>query len=77
MNYWTIAKWMGGIVLGLGVAWSIYAGIIRPTTKPNPTTTQNAEKIVNYTLSPRVSFGCVNWRIIREKQDKVITNSTI
>ena len=35
------------LVIG-GIGWAIYAGIIRPTTKPNPTTTQNAQQIENY-----------------------------
>lgn len=71
--YWKISKWMGGVLLGIGLAWSIYAGIVRPTTKPNPTTTQKAENIVNYTLNPRVSFGCVNWKIYGKEK---ITNTT-
>lgn len=51
-----------------GIAWAIYAGIIRPVTKPNPTTTQKAEQITNYNVRPS-SFGCVNFRIPRT--DKV------
>ena len=71
MNYLIISKWIGGVVLGLGLAWSIYAGIIRPTTKPNPTTSQKAQEITNYTFNntPRSTFGCSNVRI-----DKIPTN---
>jgi len=63
--YLTLAKWVGGIVGGLVLAWIVYAGLIRPTTKPNPTTTQKADNIVNYYVYPRVSFGCSNFRIQR------------
>ncbi len=35
-----------------GIGWAIYAGIIRPVTKPNPTTTQNAKTINNYEYYP-------------------------
>ena len=67
----TIIKWVGGIVGGLVIAWIVYAGLIRPTTKPNPTTTQNGQNFVNYNYSPRVSFGCANWRV-----SEIPTNST-
>lgn len=58
-----LIKWVGGIVGGLAVAWIVYAGLVRPTTKPNPSTTQNGQNFVNYYLNPRVSFGCANFRI--------------
>lgn len=35
----------------IGVGWAIYAGIVRPTTKPNPSTTQSAELIKNYYIT--------------------------
>jgi hypothetical protein len=63
--YLTLAKWGGGIVGGLAAAWIIYAGLIRPTTKPNPTTTNQADAIYNYNNAPRVSFGCAYWKIDR------------
>lgn len=70
MNYLTIAKWLGGIVGGLAIAWAVYAGIIRPVTKPNPTTVQTGG--TSYTItSPRQSFGCTNIRIQRILDDKV------
>jgi len=34
-----------------GLGWAIYAGIIRPVTKPNPTMRQEAEQIENYTYN--------------------------
>jgi hypothetical protein len=65
MPYLTIAKWVLGAIGGLAIAWAVYAGIIRPVTKPNPTssTAQQATTIVNYTIQPRQSFGCTNFRI--------------
>jgi len=61
-----IIKWVGGALLGLGLAWAIYAGLIRPTTKPNPTETQSAETIINYNTSPHSTFGCNNIRIQKD-----------
>jgi hypothetical protein len=63
MNYLTIIKWVGGLLGGLALAWIIYAGLIRPVTKPNPSTTQSAGTIVNYNTTPKSTFGCNNIRI--------------
>lgn len=46
-----------------GIGWAIYSGIIRPVTKPNPTTRQEASQIVNYNLTPKSSFGCQRFTI--------------
>ena len=62
----TYIKWIVGIIGGLLIAWGLYAGIIRPTTKPNPTTKQEANIITNYTITPKVTFGCANFRIPKE-----------
>lgn len=69
MPYLTIAKWVGGLLGGLALAWIVYAGLIRPTTKPNPTTTNQADVINNYYNQPRISFGCSAWdrRLIETK----------
>ena len=60
----TFSVLKGLLVLGAiaGLGWAIYAGIIRPVTKPNPTTTQNAEKIENISYYPnkRVFFIGIN-----------------
>ena len=42
----------------VGIGWAIYAGIIRPVTKPNPTTTQQADSIqnINYNYPERKGF---------------------
>lgn len=66
MNYLTIAKWAIGVIGGLAIAWAVYAGIIRPITKPNPSTQQKAETIYNYTIQPRHTFGCSAFLIRRE-----------
>ncbi len=74
--YLTIAKWVGGVLLGLMVAWIVYAGLVRPTTKPNPTTKNEAENMTNYTFTPRVSFGCANFKVYKDgKLEKEIVNS--
>lgn len=69
MKWFAIAKWGGGVLGGLALAWIFYAGLIRPTTKPNPTTTNYAGEIVNYSIYPRVSFGCANFRILRRESE--------
>jgi hypothetical protein len=51
------------LVIG-GLGWSIYVSFVRPITKPNPSTTQNAEKIENTYIYPnkRVFFlGITLW----------------
>ena len=42
----------------IGIGWAIYAGIIRPIIKPNPTTTQQADSIqnINYNYPERRGF---------------------
>jgi hypothetical protein len=70
-----IAKWIGVVLGFLGLAWAVYAGIIRPVTKPNPSssTAQEAKEIINYTVTiqPRQSFGCTNFQIQRIPEDKI------
>lgn len=57
------------VIAGLG--WAVYAGIIRPTTKPNPSTTQTAESIANYTFEPHQTFfGCASYKAEDYKKDK-------
>ena len=61
---WSIVgKYIGGILGGLMVAWIIYTGLIRPTTKPPVTSRQEAETITNYTISPKVTFGCMRLQV--------------
>ena len=53
-------------IAGLIIIWSIYATVWRPHTKPNPTTTNKADVIYNYTIQPRSTFGCSAFLIRRE-----------
>jgi len=65
--YPTIGKWVGGILGGLIIGWIFYAGLIRPVTKPNPSTTQSGETINNYYNTPRISFGCARFEVKNDK----------
>lgn len=64
-----IVKYAGAVIAGLAIAWAIYAGIIRPVTKPNPSTTQSGEIINNYNNTPRISFGCARWAVYGKEKD--------
>jgi hypothetical protein len=63
MIWQNIIKWGFGVIGGLIIAWSIYATVFRPTTKPNPITTQNADRIINRTFNITPHFGCATVRI--------------
>jgi hypothetical protein len=58
------------VIAGLG--WAVYAGIIRPTTKPNPSTRQEGQRDnYSYTLSPHQTFfGCMNFKIPKPEEIK-------
>jgi len=72
-----VGHWIVYLIMSAIVGWIVYAGLIRPTTKPTPTTKQEAESIVNYNYSPRVSFGCAFWKMQRRPNgNKNITNTT-
>jgi hypothetical protein len=65
-SVWGFLKWIA--VLGfIGICfWGLYAGLIRPTTKPNPSESQTADNITNhnYNLNPKQTFfGCANFKI--------------
>lgn len=60
MPYLTIGKWIGGLLGGLAIAWIVYAGLIRPVTKPNPSTSQEATNMENFNTAPRVGIGCIH-----------------
>lgn len=75
MPWLTIIKWVGGVVAGLLIAWGLYAGLIRPTTKPNPSTHQSGGVSYNIT-TPRQTFGCTNIKIQRMPNEEMeITES--
>lgn len=68
--YFTIGKWIAGILAILAVGWITYAGLIRPTTKPPETTKQEAQTIINHNYTtPKVAFGCMNFRIYDKKNE--------
>lgn len=47
-----------------GLSWAVYAGIIRPVTKPNPSNTQQGQRDnYNVTVAPRSYFGCMRFDI--------------
>ena len=41
-----------------GLGWSIYVTVVRPHTKPNPTSAQNATTINNYNCKSLIGWGC-------------------
>lgn len=49
------------ILVALGtVGWIFYAGLIRPTTKPNPSTIQQGQNDnYNFSITPHQTFGCM------------------
>jgi len=54
-----IAKLLAVIIILGTSAWIFYAGLIRPTTKPNPSTQQlGAKDNYSYTIAPKQTFGC-------------------
>jgi len=71
-----IVKYAGAVLAGLAIAWAVYAGIIRPVTKPNPATTQSGEIINNYNNTPRISFGCARWTVYGKEKD-ISSNSSV
>lgn len=59
-----IIKWLGHwivyFLLSAVVLWGLYAGIIRPVLKPNPSTKQEATTIYNntYNCKALIGWGC-------------------
>ncbi len=56
-----VCKWLGHwavyFVLSAIVLWCGYAVIVRPVTKPNPTSVQSGGVSYNYNIHP--TFGCM------------------
>ena len=72
---WHLIKRSAAILFVLGLIWSIYVTVVRPHTKPNPSTKQEAENIVNYTYDVKPTFGCMRFNAYGKKnkeKDKVI-----
>ncbi len=67
-----VVKWLGHwlvyFILSAVVLWGLYAGIIRPVTKPNPSTKQEAKIINNYTYNIKPTFGCMRMPIQNDKK---------
>jgi hypothetical protein len=65
-----IAKWLGHwmvyFLLSAIVGWGLYAGLIRPVTKPNPSQQQTATNI--YNLTPKQNFGCIHYAVPKEQK---------
>ena len=52
------------LLVVVGLAWAVYAGIIRPVTKPNPSNTQQGQRDnYNITVAPKSYFGCQRFDI--------------
>lgn len=59
-----ILSTIGLIIIG----WSFYAGIIRPITKPTPTTTVQAGGVSNtYEIKP--TFGCISIQALKAAKE--------
>ncbi len=67
----SLIKVLSVILLLAGLGWAIYAGIIRPVTKPNPTNRQEgARDNYNFTIQPRSYFGCQRFEIKKPEEAK-------
>ena len=58
--------WLAIALLFIVVAWGLYAGIVRPVTKPNPSTTQTGGISNSYNFHPM--FGCMSIPVMEEKE---------
>lgn len=52
--------WLIYIIFTAIIGWVFYAGLIRPITKPNPSTQMKAETIINnsYNCKALIGWGC-------------------
>ena len=58
-----IGHWLVYFILSIVVIWGLYAGLIRPVTKPNPTTTVQSGGVV-YDI--KVGFGgCARLPVVK------------
>ena len=77
MRFLSVLVWTL-VIAGLG--WTVYVTVVKPHTNPTPTTRQMGQRDnIEYVVQPRSYFGCMNFRIQREKEavEKAqLTNST-
>ncbi len=69
-----LAHWLVYMILTAIVLWSAYVTIIKPHTKPTPTTEQRADTINNYNVKP--TFGCMRFEVMKQGSLSNITNDT-
>jgi len=58
-----LKRFLGVLVYALifaGLAWSVYVTVVRPHTKPTPTSSQEATTIINnnYNCKALIGWGC-------------------
>ena len=63
------------VSLSVIVIWGLYAGLVRPITKPNPSTTQNGGVSYNYTISVGMG-GCARIPVVETPTQKVVKAAT-
>ena len=54
-----IEPWISWLCIALIGGWTVYAGLIKPVVKPNPTTTNVQSGGVSYTYDFHPTFGCM------------------
>lgn len=71
---WLVSRlghWVVYFVLSVIVGWGLYAGLIRPVTKPNPTNVQTGG--TSYTI--RIGFGgCARLPIVPVVKENPLTS---
>lgn len=73
MVWFKAFKTMVVIAIIAGLGWAIYVAYIKPHTNPNPTSKQDAEKIINNTADPIVKFGgCASFRVLQYYQEEEV-----
>jgi hypothetical protein len=62
-----IGTWLLLTIVIVGLAWAVYAGIIRPITKPNPTNIQTGGVSYNYQIKVGLG-GCARLPVMVDKK---------
>ena len=57
------------VSLSVIVIWGLYAGLVKPITNPNPTTTQTGGTSYNYEIKVGLG-GCARLPVVKEKNVK-------